>query len=122
MVVKKLIEEYEPKVEKIEEKIKEEVEKIVEERIPLIGPEEVEEEVKRPVGRPRLTEEEKRIRKEERRVARPMAVTPYVGGILPLEDSGGWCLTESKTVTTTVDRRIGGGKTIMINDLEVIRR
>lgn len=125
MVIKKLLEEYEPEdiIEKKVEKT-EEVEKTDVEKIPLLGPEEVIEEVKRGVGRPRLTEEEKREREEEierEKAARPVPRTPYVGGTPSLEDSGGWCLEESKTVTTTVDRRTGEKK-IMINGTEVIRR
>ena len=117
MVIKKLLEEYEPKRE-IEEEIN------IEEEIKIIPAEEVIEEEIKKVGRPRLTEEEKRKREEERFIekeAREPPRTPYVGGTPALEDSGGWCLEESKTVTTTVDRRTGTKK-IMINGIEVTRR
>lgn len=69
-------------------------------------------------GRPGLTEEEKEERAREKL---EKVKTPYVGGTPLLEDSGGWCLTESKTVTTIVDRRTGK-KTVEINGLEVTRR
>jgi hypothetical protein len=118
MVIKKLLEEYESKRE-IEEETK-----TGEEDIKIIPAEEVIEEEIKKVGRPRLTEEEKRQREEERFIekeAREPPRTPYVGGTPDLKDSGGWCLEESKTVTTTVDRRTGT-KTIKINGLEVERR
>ena len=81
----------------------------------LVGKEEI---VKR--GRHPLTEEEKTKRREEN-VKKIVGTTPYVGGTPSLADSGGWCLTESKTVTTVVDRRTGK-KTIKINGLEVDTR
>ncbi len=75
------------------------------------GPSEVEEKVDRKVGKKETKE------KGEKQPPR----TPYVGGKPLLEDSGGWCLTESKTVTTIVDRRTGIKK-ISINDIEVNMR
>lgn len=38
-----------------------------------------------------------------------------------LEDSGGWCLHENKTVTT-IKNRVTGTKTVHINGLEVSQR
>lgn len=135
MVIKKLIEEYESKVEEKEGKIedKERVERVEDKekiedkgisKIRIVPAEEVIEEEIKGRGRPRLTEEEKeerRIEEEEERMSRPIPRTPYVGGTPALEDSGGWCLTESKTVTTIADKRTGTKK-IMINGTEVSRR
>lgn len=62
---------------------------------------------------------EKKQKKDEGERQPPR--TPYVGGAPSLEDSGGWCLSESKIVTTIFDRRTGI-KTISINGIEVTRR
>ena len=144
--VEKLLKEFEVKKEEItkkdkkediakkdkkEEAKKEKVDKKKDKsemEIPLLGPEEVEEIEERIRGRPKLSREEKLKRKKERKEKKrrelPLGMrmkTPYVGGRPDLNDSGGWCLTESKTVTTIVDRRTGI-KSIKINGLEVERR
>lgn len=109
--VKKLLQEFDVEIVPKEVEITEDIGSISEE---IRGP-----------GRPRLTGVEKIARAMERKEVkereekyRPPPRTPYVGGTPDLKDSGGWCLEESKTVTTIVDRRTGTKK-ISVNGLEV---
>lgn len=128
----RLLEEYEVKEPELEEE--KAIEDIIEEERKEDIDEDIDEEIvadleERKLGRPRLTGKEKIERALERKLAKQKLEeeykkkprTPYTGGTPDLKDSGGWCLEESKTVMTVIDRRTGVQKTT-INGLEVEKR